>query len=63
MIVPFCTLKHPERFGLVEGTFSAVTSVALRAMLTELFFLFSCIWQHRFYYLFGMMLTSDIAVA
>ncbi|CDJ28098.1 endomembrane domain70-containing protein, putative [Eimeria mitis] len=40
---------HPALCSLVGG------ALPFGAMLTELFFLFSCIWQHRFYYLFGFL--------
>ncbi|KAL8274085.1 hypothetical protein Esti_001927 [Eimeria stiedai] len=40
---------HPVLCSLVGG------ALPFGAMLTELFFLFSCIWQHRFYYLFGFL--------
>lgn len=40
---------HPVLCSIVGG------ALPFGAMLTELFFLFSCIWQHRFYYLFGFL--------
>lgn len=40
---------HPVLCSLLGG------ALPFGAMLTELFFLFSCIWQHRFYYLFGFL--------
>eukprot|EP00921_Rhytidocystis_pertsovi_P023393 GHVQ01037411.1.p1 GENE.GHVQ01037411.1~~GHVQ01037411.1.p1 ORF type:complete len:466 (+),score=27.41 GHVQ01037411.1:29-1399(+) len=47
----------PAQPWFMHSTISCLVGGALPfgAMFTELFFLFSSIWQHRFYYLFGFL--------
>nr|CEL76039.1 TPA: endomembrane domain70-containing protein [Toxoplasma gondii VEG] len=47
----------PQQPWFMQPVLSCVVGGALPfgAMFTELFFLFSSIWQHRFYYLFGFL--------
>ncbi|CBZ51214.1 hypothetical protein NCLIV_042810 [Neospora caninum Liverpool] len=47
----------PQQPWFMQPILSCIVGGALPfgAMFTELFFLFSSIWQHRFYYLFGFL--------